>query len=270
MARSYLLWGPEGTWKTSFALEDACPESPASYHELEAGGFTRATKRRKFPEGSIFVHKHQQPFNNLEQIGQVIRTSGGNAMPQLKYHLEGWVEMASGFINDYTADIKAGKRPVVDTATRCWPMLRNFYYELVQDIGADADKLGQLKYSEPKSIHASLLEFPKAYDIDSVWIAHQKQEYDSDPVKYIPDCWEEVANNIDVSLRFRLSGTTGIATIQKGGEAGMLVGLDISEPTLKKVNAIIDVYMAMMAEGEPVERDADVLLMEAKMRGLYA
>lgn len=269
MSRSYLLYGPSGTWKSSFPLVDATPEHPLSYHEIEAGGFDRAARRLRLSEGAVLLHRHPQPFNNLEQIGAIVKTNSGNAMPQLQYELDGWVDMFSGYANTFMADVKAGMTPVTDTATRLWLVCRNFYNELVQKAGAKADSLGQLKYTEPKSIHLSLLEFPKAYGVDSVWIAHEERVFGSDPPVYQADCMAEVPNNVDVTLRFKLVQNQGVATIMKGGEAGSLVGLEIPQPTLKKVNAILDVVALMEAEGEPYEHDAEDLLTQAKLRGLF-
>lgn len=278
MARSYLLYGPAGTRKTSFVLIDAEPAHPISFHELEAGGFDRAAKRLRLSEGAVLLHRHPQPFNNLDQISQmalgmagpqVDKTKAGNAMPQLVYELDGWVDMFSKFNLAFQTDIRAGMIPVIDTATRLWLNCRNFYNELTEKMKANTDNLGQLKFTEPKSIHLSLLEFPKAYGVDSVWIAHEEREFGSDPPKFKADCMAELPNNVDITLRFRLSSNGAVAEVMKGGEAGNLVGMEIPEPTLKRVNAIFDVVGVLDAEGEPYEKDADVLLDHAKLRGLF-
>ena len=271
MARSYLFWGQSATWKTSAALLDATPEHPVSYQELEAGGFRRATDRLDIPEGAIYLRQHKRPFDGLEQIGSIIKTNAGNVMPQLKYELDGWVDMFSSFTRSYTDDIRAGRRPVVDTATRCWLMLRQFYNEMVQKAtaGRDADNLGQMKFTTPNDLMLQLLEYPKAYDIDSVWIAHEEREFGSDPPIYKADTMKEVPNNIDVSLRFKLVSNKGVATFTKGGEVGDLVGLEVPEPTLRKFNAILDIYPVLLKEDGEVEKDADYLISQATLRGLY-
>ncbi len=268
MARSNLFWGASATWKTSAALLDATPENPVSYHELEAGGFRRATSRLDIPEGAIYLHQYKRPFDGLEQIGQVIKTDKGNVMPQLRYELDGWVDMFSEFANNYMDDIKQHRRPVIDTATRAWLMVRQYYFELVQKAtnGRDADNLGQMKFTTPNDIMLQLLEYAPAYDIDSVWIAHMN-DYNPEDIK--PDTMKEVLPNVDVSLRFRLVSNKGVATFTKGGEVGSLVGLDVPEPTLSKVNAILDLVATLEREGETYERDAEYLLNVAKIRGLY-
>lgn len=270
MARSYLLYGPAGTWKSSFPLVDATPDHRISFNELEAGGFDRAARRLQIPEGAVKLNRFKRPFDGLEQIGAIIKTGSGNVMPQLRYELDGWVDMFSEFSRTFMADVQAGYTPVTDTVTRCWLMLRQFYNELVQKAtGGNADNLGQMKFTAPNDIMLQLLEYPKAYGQDSIWIAHEERVFGSDPPVYQADTMKEVPNNVDVTLRFKLVQNQGVATMMKGGEVGQLVGLEIPSPTLRGINAILDLVSTLEAEGESWEKDAEWLLASAKLRGLY-
>lgn len=308
MARTYLLWGTKGTWKTSFALEEASEHCPVSYHELELGGFKRAAARlgldpKNLP-GWFRLHQYRTPVPELESMGTVILSSKGNPMPQLRYDLTGWTDIIADFNGNYMQDCKDGYRPVTDTQTRLWLAQRQAYEQQIQEAtsGGDSAKLDRLKYTTPNSRMTGATEFADSYDLDAIFISHEKQVYNSDPPIYVPDTWGEAETAVDVSLRFRLAGGKGIARVDKGSEAGGLVGLDIPEPTLGKVNTILDnaamlvnkytgipglpikdidlllntekvgmlitLAASLRAEDEEIPTDLDTLMTLAKLRGL--
>lgn len=271
MARSYLLWGPAGTGKTTFAIADATPEQPAWYAELEPGGFRRAARRLKLDEGAIQVESYLTPQGELESLLDALPILSTGGKVDIKYDLEGWTELLNRIVSDMMKATRQGQRPIFDTATRWWLIVRNAFQQMTQQVsGPDFDKLDQQKYTWPNKVHLQVHEFPIAYNQDVIWVSHQDAVFRSDPPVFKPDCWRELAGMVDVSLQFRIVGDVPTARIDKGAEVGMtLRNLDIPYPTLKKVSAILDVTSVLEDEGEIVEKDAEALLDVAKMRGLY-
>ncbi len=273
MARTWLLWGPAGTGKTTFALADATPENPVAYKELEPGGFRRSARRLNLHEGAVDVQKYPTPNQELETLLSGVPELGGKGglKADFNYKLDGWVELLNDVVMSTMSTSKAGQRPVFDTATRFWYLIRQGYEEMVQKAtGADIDKIGQLRFTWPNKIHLQIHEFPLAYDLDVIWIAHEGTVFNSDPPVYKPDCWKELEGLVDVSLRFRIVNNKPVARIDKGAEVGMtLRGLDIPEPTLAKLNTILDVAPLLEEEGDVANiRDVDYLLAQGQLRGL--
>lgn len=274
MSRTFLLWGPAGTGKTTFALEDATPENPVAYKELEPGGFRRAARRLKLSEGAVQVDTYPTPMQELETLlaGMPELGDKGGLKADFSYNLDGWVQLLNDLVMSTMETSKAGMRPVFDTGTRFWYIVRQAYEEMVQKAtGANIDKIGQLKFTWPNKIHLQVHEFPMAYNLDVIWIAHEAKVFNSDPPIYNPDCWRELEGMVDCSLRFRVVDNKPIARIDKGAEVGMLLKyLDVPEPSLKKLNTILDIAPILQEEGESMEniRDVDFLLRMGKLRGL--
>ncbi len=274
MARTFLATGMAGTGKTTFALADASPENPVAYKGMEPGGFDRAATRLRLSEGSVVNDYYPAPENELETLLAGIPTLGGKGGLKADFHyqLDGWSEILNRLVTGMMASSRAGQRPVFDTATRFWLIVRNAYEEMVQKAtGAEAESIGQLRYTWPNKVHMQVHEFPIKYGLDVVWISHETQVWNTDPPQYKPDCWKELEGMVDVSLKFFIRDRKPIARITKGAEVGMTVkDLEVEEPTLKKLNALLDVVAILEAEDEEVERDAEALLIQAKIRGLYA
>lgn len=274
MARTFLLWGPAGTGKTTFALEDATEQNPVAYKELEPGGFRRAARRLKLSEGAVQVDTYPTPMQELETLLAGIPELGGKGglKADFNYKLDGWVEVLNSLVRSTMQTSQAGSRPVFDTATRFWYIVRQAYEEMVQKAtGADVEMIGQLKFTWPNKIHLQVHEFPIAYNLDVVWISHEATMFNSDPPIYKPDCWKELEGMVDCSLRFRIVNNKPVARITKGAEVGMtLRGVDVEEPTLRKLNTVLDTAAILHDEGEPLERIRDVgyLLSQGKLRGL--
>lgn len=272
MARSYLCWGPAGTGKTTFAIADSTPEHPVAFKGMEPGGFERAAKRLKFGEGAIINDYYPTPENELLTLLAGTPEVGGKGglKADFSYNLDGWTQLLNDLVTGMMTSSKAGQRPVFDTATRFWLIVRQAYEEMCQKAtGADVEKLGQLKFTWPNKIHMQVHEFPMQYGLDIIWIAHESTVFNSDPPIYKPDCWKELEGMVDVSLRFMVRNNKPVARIDKGGEVGMTVrGMEVEEPTLAKLNSILDVVGVLESEGEEVTKDANLLWNLAKMRGL--
>ncbi len=273
MARTYLLWGPAGSGKTTFALADATPEHPVAYKGMEPGGFDRAAKRLRLNEGAVINDYYPFPEKELLNLlnGSPELWASGGVKPDLSYKLEGWEELLGRIVSGMMTSSKMKQRPVFDTATRFWLIVRNAYEESVQDLSAaEIDKLGQKKFTWPNKVHTQVHEFPLAYGLDVIWIAHETTVFGSDPPVYKADCWKELEGSVDVVLRFSVKDRKPVAKITKGAEVGMTVkDLEVIEPTLGKLNALLDVVAELEAEGTEVERDTEYLLATASNRGLY-
>lgn len=271
MSRTFLLWGVAGTGKTTFAIEDATPDEPVWFAELEPGGFRRAARRLKLPEGAVQVESYLTPQGELQSLLDAIPLVSSGGKVDIRYDLEGWLELLNRIVTDMMKTTQAGLRPVFDTGTRWWLIVRNAFQEMVQKAtAAEYEKLDQQKYTWMNKVHLQVHEFPVAYDKDVIWIAHRDTVFRSDPPVYKPDCWKELPGMVDVSLEFRLVGNVPTARIDKGDEVGMtLLNLNIPYPTLRKVNAILDVTSILENEGEEFDKDAESLLIAAQMRGLY-
>lgn len=272
MPRTHLPWGPAGSGKTTYALADATPQAPVTYIELEPGGFRRSAGRLRLSEGAVEVVSCPTPLQELETLLAGIPTLGnkGGLHADFSYKLDGWVETLNTIVYAVMNAAKSGHRPVIDTGTRFWYIVRQAYEEMVQKAtGKAGEEIGQLKYTWPNKLHLQVHEFPIAYGLDVVWIAHQDTVFNSDPPIYKPDCWKELPGMVDVSLQFRIAGGVPTARIDKGAESGLtLRNLDIPYPTVKRVNQILDVVPILEVEGEEVPRDAEALITLAKLRGL--
>ncbi len=254
MSRIHLWFGPNGTGKTGAALMGATPEKPVGHHEWEPGGFKRGASGLQLSEGAVLVHKFRVPATELEQMGEIRTSDRGGINPNLGYRLSGWIEVIQEFTQEYMGDCKAGRRPVIDTATRLWLAERMAFDQQVQDAtGKDAEKLGQLKYTAPNARMISIAEYAERYDLDVILIAHEDVVFNSNPPMPKVDTMRELENLADVVLRFRIANGKPVGTIWKAADGGMsLKGMEIEEPSLAKVNALLDSAAAIRARGLPM------------------
>ena len=277
MARRILLSGGAGTGKSFFGVVDAGPDDPISYHEVgEPGGFRRAVSRLGLDEKNLpdwcRLHKYRIPAQFLMDMGEIKLTSSGKVMPEVAIELAGWKELVSELHSNYMLDCKEGYRPITDTAASVWLCQQNAFDQQVQEAtnGGNAAYLAQLRYRTPNARMRDYLTFAHYEDMDSIFIAHEKQVWNSDPPKYEPaGLFGETEGLMDIHLRFTIRDNKPWAQVMKGGEWGMeLGGMFIPEPTLAKVNTILDMATMLAAEGRTVEKDAELLLGLAKMDGL--
>ncbi len=261
MARTYLFFGRNGSGKTSAAIADATPEQPVSYHELEHGGYRRAASRLRLTDGSVIVHRYKVPAPEMDDLlGEVQVTARGGVLPQVTYKLTGWTELITEFNHNYKEDVAKGYRVVIDTSTRLWLAQRNAFEQQVQDAASKqaADSLGQLRFTAPNArMIAAAIYGLEHYDVDVVSIAHEDKEFNSGAIKV--DTQKEIENLVDVVLRFEWRDRP-VATIYKGGEVGVLRGLEIPEPTLGLVSHVLDCGAAIQAAGMSMSMDVDSIL----------
>lgn len=241
--RIYLAFGVAGSGKSDFALGCGDAEDPddlVDFFEWESGGFRRGSARARHPE-RITVHKFRTPLTNIEDLtfGTIAVGQSGTA-PAPSYKLDGWLLEYGNFVRAYLQAIKGTGRPVIDTATRLWLCVRQSFLEQLQEAtGNEQARLDQLRYTEPNARMTQICEAPERFGKDLVLIAHEDTVFGTSQVK--PDTFKEIPNMADVTLRFRVQDNRPVATIFKLGEGGMdLLGKDIVEPSLAKVNTILD------------------------------
>ncbi len=242
MARIHLWMGRSFTGKTHQALL----EGRIAYFELEPNGF----KRTGLPDESskdeadrrILIHRFRVPLTNLDVEPVVKVGASGMPMPQFTYKLEGWQPLYSDIRRALRASLQEDRIPVFDTGTRLWLIIRQAVYEQYQDAapGAELDKLQRLIYTEPNMRIIQITEEPDFFDLDVIFIAHEDTIFGTSTLK--ADTYKELENMADATLRFSIVDGKPVGTIFKMGAAGGLgmIGRVIEEPTLSKVNELLD------------------------------
>lgn len=255
--RIWLIFGSNGTGKTTFALGEN-KDDLIDYLELEPGGYRRAATGLAHPE-RITVHKLRTPLTEIEDVGRIVVGANGTA-PQPAHYLEGWNDVYGEFLKAYMNGLKGPARPVIDTATRLWLLVRQSFSEQLQKAtGSDLVTLDQLKYTAPNARMLQIAEAAERYDKDLVLIAHEDTVFGTSQIK--PDTMKEMPNVADITLRFRVQDSRPVATIFKLGEGGMdLLGRDIENPTLAKVNLILDGAAKLRSMHMPIPPENDQLL----------
>jgi hypothetical protein len=268
MSRVYLFTGDNGTGKTSCALGDN-PEDIVDFYEFDAGSFDRAAAAMDNLD-RISVKRYYAPLTNLLDQGKISVGSGGGIAPATVHRLEGWKDKFWEFVADYLAGLKGNARPVIDTETKLWLMIRQGFLEEVQDAtGPNRERLDQLQYTEPNARHSQLIEAAKQFNKDLVMLAHEKEQYIKKEATgvMIPDGFKEVPNMADAVLRFRLVDRKPVATFTKAGAGGLdLLGVEIVEPTLPLINDVLDAAAKLRKAGQQVPRNAmDIIVAGAKI-----
>jgi len=265
MSRVYLFTGDNGTGKTSCALGDN-PEDIVDFYEFDAGSFERAAA--SMPDTTrINVNRYYAPLTNLLDQGKISVSEKGGMAPATTHRLEGWKDQFWNFVRDYLGGLKNGDaRPVIDTETKLWLMIRQAFLEEVQDaVGPNRERLDQLQYTEPNARHSQIIEAAKQYNRDLVMLAHEKELYIKKEAQgiMVPDGFKEVPNMADAVLRFRLVDRKPVATITKAGAGGLdLLGVEIHEPTLPLINDVLDASAKLRKAGKAVPRDAMEIIVE--------
>lgn len=268
MSRVHLISGEAGTGKTTYALSGS---KPVDYYEFDAGSWERAAAGLDLHEGDVSVHRYYAPLTNLLSMGKISVGSGGGIAPSTVHELKGWREMFWQFVQDYLDGLKGQGRPVIDTGTKLWLAIRQSFLQEVQEAaGKDKERLNALQYTEPNARHSQIIEGAKATGKDLVIVAHEKELWVKDQPTgvFVPDAYKETPNMADVCLRFTIESKRPVATITKAGAGGLeLVGMKITEPTMDKVNEVLDA--AALLRQKRMEWDGIKMLLEtaAMMRG---
>jgi hypothetical protein len=268
MSRVYLFTGDNGTGKTSCALGDN-PEDIVDFYEFDTGSFERAAAAMDNLD-RITVRQYMAPLTNLLGQGSISVGERGGISPATVHRLDGWKDQFWKFVSDYLPALKGTGRPVIDTETKLWLMIRQGFLEEVQDAaGPERARLDQLQYTEPNARHSQIIEAAKMFNKDLVMLAHEKEQYikNQSTGVMIPDGFKEVPNMADAVLRFRLVDRKPVATFTKAGAGGLdLLGVEIVEPTLPLINDVLDAAAKLRKAGQQVPRNAmDIIVAGAKI-----
>jgi len=262
MSRVYLFTGDNGTGKTSCALGDN-PEDIVDFYEFDAGSFERAAATLINPD-RIRVYKYYAPLTDILEQGRLSVGQGGGVAPAPVHTLSEWKEKFWEFIGDYLPNVKKREaRPVIDTGTKLWLMIRQgFLQEIQEATGKEKERLDTLLYTAPNARHSQIVEAAKNYDMDLVVITHDKEVF-GQPGTYLPDGFKELPNMADAILRFKVVDRKPVATILKAGAGGLeLLGVEIHEPTLPLINDVLDAAAKLRKAGKAVPRDAMAIIVE--------
>ena|SRR3990167_276301 len=261
MSRFFLVFGENGSGKTTFALTG---DKPINYYEWDSGSWERAATSMNLGEGDVQVRQYYAPLTSLLDPGRVSVGDRGGIAPATAHVLEGWNDLFWGFVKDYLGDLKGAGYPVIDTSTKLWLAVRQAFLEQVQQAaGPERERLNALQYTEPNARMSQIVEAAKARGKDLVMLAHEGEVYLNDKPTGIlkPDGFKELPNMADCTLRFSLRNKKPLAVIYKAGTGGLeLVGREIEEPTLPNVNALLDAAIKLRRAGMPLPGSNDDLL----------
>lgn len=239
MAKVHLVLGDAGVGKTTYALSG---EDPVDYFETDPGSIERAMAGTNIDPARVRIHQYSPPLSSLT-IPVGLDTKNLKA-PVSIHHLKGWTEVFWHLVQDYLEALNGDGYPVFDTETKLWLMTRQTFMQELQDAtGQERDRLAPLQYTEPNARYDQIISAAKAKGKDLILIAHEKEIWENDRAtgRYRHDGKAEAANLADVVLRFIIRNKKPVAIVQKAGAGGLeLIGREIQEPTIGKVNAILD------------------------------
>jgi hypothetical protein len=257
--RIYLVVGAAFTGKTTFALGED-PEDEVDYFELEPGGWRRAHVGIKHPD-RITIHRHRIPKTDLDDLGEVVIGAKGGVAPKPAHHLTGWVDIYNTIVTEYLDGLNNGKaRPVIDTSTRLWLIIRQAWQEQMQNAtGNVLASMEQLKYTATNARMAQFVERAEDSNKPLVLIAHEDRDFNSGELKQ--DGYKDLPGMADVTLRFTLENNRPVAEIWKMGEGGPdMLHRKIVQPTIEKVNTLLEGAAKVRALGMSLPDDNDELL----------
>lgn len=257
----FLLTGGAGTGKTATALSG---EGETGYFEFDPNSFNRATSGINIDQSRIHVHHLPAPVDALWDIGSVQMSNAGGIAPTATRSLKGWLEQYSAFLDCYSHDLASEKvqQVVMDTETRLWLITRNAWQQQMQEAQRAANKsevarMEPLKYTEANSRYQMIVDAPAVYGKHLVLVSHLKAEYigDSPTGRMIHDGNKEAPNNADLQLEFLIKDRRPVAIIRKSLGHLDLVGLEIKEPTIPGLVAILNGIKVINNAGLELPRD---------------
>ena len=256
--RIYLVVGSAFTGKTTFAL-GSDPEDEIDYFELEPGGWRRAHIGIKHPD-RITIHRHRIPKTDLDDLGEVVIGQKGGIAPRPAHKLEGWVDVYNAIRSEYVKGLSGKARPVIDTSTRLWLIIRQAWLEQMQNATGNAlASMEQLKYTATNARMAQFVEKAEDFNKPLVLIAHEDRDFETKELKQ--DGYKDLPGMADVTLRFTIENNRPVAEIWKLGEGGPdMLKRKIVEPTIEKVNALLEGAAKIRALGMALPDSNDELL----------
>ena len=260
MSRIHLVYGEAGTGKTTYALSG---EGPVDYYEFDAGSYERAAAGMNIST-DVRVHRYYSPLTNILAQGRLSVGERGGIAPSAVHRLTGWKELFWQFVEDYLKNLDGDGRPVFDTETKMWLLIRQAFLQEVQDAaGPERERLDQLQYTEPNARHSQIIEAAKIKGKGLVMLAHQKELFvnDKGSGQLVMDGYKEAPNMADCTLRFTLRNKAPTATIIKAGAGGLeLIGMELTAPTMGRVNELLSAAEAIRRAGMIMPESADEII----------
>ena len=239
-----VLWGDEGTWKTTFGL--SYPK-PLVHIETDVGGYNRAAWR--IDTKGIVTTTYLPPLPMEESGARKITV-------KFPKKLIGVKELWQQIFVDY---VKACRDPkvatiVIDSATELWTICHRGYLQELQE-GQIASGMAEAKirenlipveYSDPNARMRQLINAAKSYEKNLVLTHYSKDVYktvqkgdksESMPSGEIkPDGFKDTGKLVDliVRLEFNKQGEVEATIVKKCALAGMgttALGMSLPEPS---------------------------------------
>lgn len=149
-----------------------------------------------------------------------------------------------------------------------YEVIRNDYLQRIQDeIHEQRERLQRAEYEETRKMMSSILNLPKMYDKDIIFVSHMKELWEGGQAtgRFGPDGWNKVDDYSDCTLEFDVENKKVVATIRKGPV--VLTGMKIEEPTLESVNELLDAAARLAGAGKPVPGTPGEVLLHAMRLG---
>jgi hypothetical protein len=269
--RVILVYGVSYTGKTTFVMGED-DDDYVDYYEMERGGWRRAELGIPHKE-RVSIHTYRTPATDLAELGTVMVGEKGGTAPRPAQKLEGWLETYVSFKDTFIAGLSGPGRPVIDTGTRTFLLISNGWSEQLQKATGNAvASLDQLKYTAANSRMTQLVDEPEKYGKDLMIISHEETKFGTSIIQ--ADGYKHLPGMSDIILRFVLKDDKPVAIINKFAEAGFaLNGLEIEQPTLKKVKLLLDCAVAIrtggypMPEGDDETSQYEAIVAQGKMLG---
>lgn len=251
-----VIWGQEGSWKTSMAL--TYPK-PLRHLETDVGGFNRAAWR--IDTEGIDTTTYAPPLQ-IEESKKV----------SIKFprRLIGYKELWQKIFLDYIKAVRDEKIKtiVIDSATELWTLCHRGYLQEIQEsqiaMGtkdhAVRENLMPVEYADPNARMRQLINAGKSYGKYLVLTHYPKDEYvtvrkgehtESMPSgKLIIDGFKDTKKLIDIVVWLELNkkGEANATVVEKCAMAGMgstALGMELPEPSYQ---GLVDLRNMLMGE----------------------
>lgn len=280
MARIYRISGEQWTGKTTFALSG---EGGTWYGELDPGSYDRALSGSNV-EG-VTLYECHPPINDLLDEGSLSTAAVGQTQSgpiRVVHEMEGYHDALMGLRQAFA---KAIMNPAItnlalDTETQLWDLLQDALIERTQkETSVKREKLSSLEYEDLHKQMTSFVMAARIHKKNLIFLCKLTDEWGPSTTgsgrtttgNRIPDGWERMPGYADIELSFFVRSAKPHATIKKAGGASLaLGGMVIEEPTIPKLELLVNCASALRHEGIDLPDDVESILAQGKMLGIKA
>ncbi len=266
---NYLVWGPPGTTKSTFAMSG---EGKKWYVELDPGSLERA--KRKVDMSLVEVYECYPPFSMDEGVLDVsmVGNSGKGAV-QIVHQLEGYDEahkllrgnFAKAILNPEIDSI------IFDTGTLLDNLIVTSFLQRIQnETDVERTRLTKLEYKERAAGWFFFLNNAKAKKKNIIITAREREMYKGgEPTGVmIPSGWDDAPYQVDMEIRFSIENRQPVGTIMKAGGAHVaLVGVKVIEPTIPKMEELTRCAWAISDQKLPMPESAESIIEQGQALG---